>query len=136
MEIEIFTLSDSAHNYNDRLVISGTFDAVASPMFPFMHPHCSIALRLRFGDKEMGKHKIELKFLGPKGEVHQPITAKVDVNKRHPSAQYAAINFVMNMANLKFDLPGQYSFELHVDDEWRSGLPLNVLEVNKNVQAA
>ncbi len=136
MEIEIFTLSDSAHNYNEKLVIVGTFDALGSSVFPFRHPQCSVSLRLRFGESELGKHGIQIKLLDPKGKVLQSIDGEVDVLRKHPSSNHTTVNLVMNMGNLQFDMVGQYSFELHVDGEWRSGIPLDVVQVNQKMKAA
>ncbi|MEI9807678.1 MAG: hypothetical protein WDO16_07250 [Bacteroidota bacterium] len=35
-----------------------------------------------------------------------------------------SINVVANFAQLKFEKPGRYSFELSIDGDWKSGLPL------------
>ena len=38
--------------------------------------------------------------------------------------QYAAINIVGNLNQLKFEKEGRYSFELYLDDNWVSGFAL------------
>jgi hypothetical protein len=45
------------------------------------------------------------------------------------NGQYSAVNLVFNFNQLKFDKAGRYSFELYIDDEWASGLPLFINQV-------
>ena len=40
------------------------------------------------------------------------------------NGQYSAVNLVFNFNQVKFEKAGRYSFELYIDDDWSSGLPL------------
>jgi len=40
------------------------------------------------------------------------------------NGQYTAATLVFNFGQTKFEKPGRYSFELYIDNEWKSGLPL------------
>jgi hypothetical protein len=44
------------------------------------------------------------------------------------NGQFSSVNFVINFNQLKFEKPGRYSFELLIDEEWVSGLPLFLLQ--------
>lgn len=128
MEIEIFTLCDHAQDFNGKLAIIGTFDSVYAPQFPFTHPACCIAGRLRFSDKEAGAHKFELRLIDDMGkDITERLEGTLEINK--PAIGFhSTINFVFNFSQLVFDKPGRYSFEMYIDDEWRSGLPLMIVK--------
>lgn len=124
MEIEIFTLADFAQDNNSKLTIVGTFDSIQSRQFPVQHPACSIACRLRFAAKESGQHEFKLRLINAAGkEVIKPIEGDVMIGEVQ-SRQFSTVNFVINFNQLKFDEPGRYSFELYIDGDWKSGLPL------------
>ena|SRR5438093_12616680 len=128
METEIFTLCDFAQDNNGKLIVVGTFDTISSQAFPCTHPSCSIACRLRFSEKETGEHEFKLKFVDSNGkDVLQPIAGKIQI--RPPKAgQNSTVNLVFNIGQLRFENPGRYAFELYLDDDWKSGLPLNLLK--------
>ncbi len=124
MEIEIFTLADFAQDNNSKLTIVGTFDNINTKQFPVQHPSCAIACRLRFAAKEVGEHAFRLRLIDSAGkEIIQPIEG--DINIGEPAnGQFATINIVINFNQLQFAAAGRYSFELYIDGDWKSGLPL------------
>lgn len=124
METEIFTLADFAQDNNSKLTIVGTFDAIQAKQFPVSHPSCVIACRLRFGASETGHHDFKLRLIDAEGkEAIQNIEGNMNIGTP-PNGQFSSVNVVINFTQLKFDKPGRYSFELYIDGEWRSGLPL------------
>jgi hypothetical protein len=124
MEIEIFTLADFAQDNNSKLTIVGTFDSINSKQFPVVHPACTVACRLRFAAKESGEHSFKLRLIDVKGkEIIQPIEGNINIGNP-PNGQFASINMVINFNQLKFETAGRYSFELYIDGDWKSGLPL------------
>jgi hypothetical protein len=128
METEIFTLCDFAQDAGGKLTIVGTFDQIGSPTFPIVHPSCSLACRLRFSDKETGIHDFKIKLVDSSGKnVIAPIEGNINVSIAAKN-QYAAINIVGNLNQLKFENDGRYSFELYVDGSWVTGLPLNLIK--------
>ncbi|HKC36330.1 MAG TPA: hypothetical protein VKB95_09725 [Chitinophagaceae bacterium] len=130
MEIEIFTLCDFAQDNNSKLTVVGTFDAIHSKQFPFVQQSFSVACRLRFSEKETGPHDMRLKFTdGNREEVIKPIEGQMNIAKPL-NGQYSAVNLVFNFNQVKFEKAGRYSFELYIDDEWTSGLPLFVNQVS------
>ena len=126
MEIEIFTLCDFAQDNSGKLTIVGTFDGIHSKQFPVVHSNFSVACRLRFSEKETGQHDMRLRFIDASGkELFQPITGQMNI-PMPTNGQYTTINLVFNLNQVKFEKAGRYSFELYIDDEWESGLPLFV----------
>jgi hypothetical protein len=128
METEIFTLCDFAQDAGGKLTIVGTFDQIGSQTFPLVHPACSLACRLRFSEKEKGAHDFKVRLVDAKGkEVIPSIEGNINVGMP-ANNQYAAINLVGNLNQLKFEKEGRYSFELYVDGSWVTGLPLNLVK--------
>jgi len=124
MEIEIFTLCDFAQDNNSKLTIVGTFDSINAKQFPAIHAACSVACRLRFGAREAGEHDFKLRLIDTGGkEVIKSIEGNINIGNP-PNEQFATINMVINFNQLKFEKPGRYSFELYIDNDWKSGLPL------------
>ena len=126
MEIEIFTLCDFAQDNSGKLTVVGTFDGIHSKQFPFTQATFSVACRLRFSEKETGQHEMRLRFIDGNGkELLQPIGGEMNIPPP-TNGQYTTINLVFNLNQIKFEKPGRYAFELYIDDEWTSGLPLFV----------
>jgi hypothetical protein len=126
MEIEIFTLCDFAQDNNSKLTVVGTFDSIHSKQFPFVQANFSVACRLRFSEKETGPHDMQLRFTdGNKKEIIKPIEGQMNI-ATPKNGQYSAVNLVFNFNQIKFEKAGRYSFELYIDDQWTSGLPLFV----------
>ena len=124
METEIFTLADFAQDNNSKLTIVGTFDSIHTKQFPTQHPACSIACRLRFSAKETGTHDFRLRLIDSEGkEIIKPIEGNINI-AMPPNGQFVSINIVINFNQLQFEKEGRYSFELYMDGDWRSGLPL------------
>ena len=130
MEIEIFTLCDFAQDNSGKLTVVGTFDGINSKQFPIVHTNFFVACRLRFSEKEVGQHEMRLRFIDSTGkELLQPIGGELNIAKP-TNGQYSTINLVFNLSQIKFEKAGRYSFELYIDDEWESGLPLFVNQVS------
>lgn len=130
MEIEIFTLADFAQDNNSKLTVVGTFDSIQTKQFPIVHPNCSVACRLRFSVKEKGDHDFRLRMIDAGGkEIIKPIEGNINIGN-FPNDQFASINIVVNFNQLQFEKAGRYSFELYIDGEWRSGLPLLVNQIS------
>ncbi|HMW66124.1 MAG TPA: hypothetical protein PKC82_04270, partial [Chitinophagaceae bacterium] len=97
--------------------------------FPTQHPACSIACRLRFAAKEAGAYEFKLRLIDATGkETIEPITGNINIGAP-PNGQLSTINIVINFGQLRFEKPGRYSFELYIDGEWKSGLPLFLNEI-------
>lgn len=129
MEIEIFTLCDFAQDNNSKLTIVGTFDSIHSKQFPVVHPACAVACRLRFAAKEIGTHDFKLRLIDTQGkELIKPIEGAITIGLS-PNGQLSSINVIAQFAQMKFDAPGRYSFELYIDGQWTSGLPLFLVNI-------
>jgi hypothetical protein len=128
MEIEIFTLADFAQDNNSKLTIVGTFDSIHSRQFPVQHPLCSIACRFRFAASESGEHSFRVRLIDSDGkEIIQPVEGNMQI-QMPPNGQLSSVNMVINFNQLRFEKAGRYSFELYIDGQWSSGLPLFMVQ--------
>lgn len=125
MEIEIFTLCDYAQEWNGKLFINGTFDMINARNFPTIIPACTIAGKLRFSTKESGLHFLKLKVVDPSGkDLIKPIEGEINVPNVAQNADYSSIHLAFNMQQMKLEMPGTYTIQLFIDEEWVSGLKL------------
>jgi hypothetical protein len=126
MNIQIAVLCDAATDYGGKLNILGTFDTIITSQLPAVHPQCSIALRLAFTKIEEGAHKVKMNFVDEDGKLVMPsIDMPVDVVVPN-ELNFLVRNFVINIQQLKFERPGQYSIDVAVDGRHETSIPLLV----------
>jgi hypothetical protein len=131
MNVEIFALCDAATDHAGKLNILGTFDSIMSGKLPTVHPHCAVALRMRFSRIESGEHRIRISLVDEDGHAILPnMDASVNI-KFGPTGQSLAANLVLNINNLKIEKAGQYSIDLAVDGRLERSLPLLVNLIEK-----
>jgi len=134
MEIEIFTLCDAATDMGGKLNILGTFDRINTWQFPAVHPHCAVALRVRFDKIEEGKHRVKISFVDQDGKAVLPsLDGNIEV-RMAPDVRSLCANMVVNLNGLKFDKAEQYSLDLGLDGRHERSLPVTVALVERPAQ--
>jgi hypothetical protein len=129
MNIQIAALCDAATDYNGKLNLLGTFDTIVTHELPAMYPSCSIALRISFNRIEEGAHKVKMNFVDEDGKYVMP-SIEMPVQVEIPAeANFLVRNFVINIQQLKFDKPGQYSIDLAIDGRQETSIPLLVRHI-------
>jgi len=130
MNVEAIVLCDAATEYNGKLNVLGTFDAIWARSIPVVHPMCSVALRLRFSRIEEGEHKVKLNIIdGDGNSVVKPLETNVNVKFNESVLTSLAVNMILNIQGLKFPGYGEYSIDLAVDGRHEASLPLYVNQV-------
>jgi hypothetical protein len=126
METEIFTLCDAAADYQGRLNILGVFDTIFAPKLPVSHPHCAVALRIRFSKIEEGKHALALHIVDSDGKmIIPPLEGGFEVHLVEDESE-GAINLVLNLQGLIFNSYETYNVNLAIDSQKRDSLPFRV----------
>ena len=126
MNVEIFALCDAANDSHGKLNLLGAFDSVWAKTVPAMHPACSVAVRLRFGQFETGEHRVAIHFIDEDGQMSMnPVDGAIQVNPRAEETS-AVANIVLNLQGLKLDHYGEYSVNLLIDGDEAGSLPLFV----------
>src|SRR5678810_1304897 len=72
MNIQVAVLCDAATDDNGKLNLLGAFDTIFTQQLPAIHPQCSIALRITFGNEDEGNHQIKLNFVDADGQAIMP----------------------------------------------------------------
>jgi hypothetical protein len=97
----------------------GAFDALQTDTFPYTHPYCAVALKLRLTDREAGQYKVAIVFKH-KGKNFRPRLEFTIKAVRHQAGfgivQLTPIN------NLVLLEAGKYTIELYLDKELISSL--------------
>lgn len=128
MNIEVFALCDAATNDTGKLNMLGAFDSIGARQLPSVHPHCAIALRVRFDSIERGEHKIAVNFVDLDGKnIIPPMNGTINVNFPHEQRS-GSTNLVLNIQGLKLEKYGEYSIDLAIDGRREGSLPLFVVQ--------
>jgi hypothetical protein len=134
MDIQIATLCDFAADYNGKMVISGTFDALAAKALPVVHPQCVLAMRICMTPEDNGEHEMTINIIDADGksldEKNMPVKIKMPVQVPD-NASFVTRNFVMNFQGLRFPQAGIYSVDVSVDEELVARLPLRIVQVQE-----
>ncbi len=129
MQVEILALCDAASDYQGRLCLLGAFDVIHAINFPATHPHCAIALRLRFARIENGSHGVRLHFVDDDGNmILPPLDGQITVNCAD-SIDSVSTNLILAVQGLQLKAPGNYAINLAVDGRQSATIPLYVRAV-------
>lgn len=122
---EVFVVCDGANDSHGKLNILGAFDTIVAGEFPVVHPHCTIAMRLRYTPAD--GHESVLKLI-IKGSSSEADLAAIDTTVKHSASitPTSTANLIVNLHSLRFDQPGDYSINLQVDGIPAAVIPLYV----------
>ena len=134
MDIQIATLCDFAVDYNGKMVISGTFDALAAKALPVVHPQCALAMRICMTPEDSGQHSLAITIIDADGNPidreKMPLKAEMPVQVPD-NVTFVTRNLVLNFQGLKFAKAGIYSVDVSVDGELVARLPLRIVQVKQ-----
>jgi hypothetical protein len=136
MKTELVTLCDAATDSGGKLNILGCFDCVWVRQVPATHPHCAIALRLRFNRVEEGDHRFRVNFMDEDGQAVVPtidgsLTVHFGLNDESTIA-----NLILNIQQIKLAKYGQYSIDVAIDGRQEASLPLFVRKPPQQASSA
>lgn len=132
MDLQIATLCDYAAEYQGKLVVTGTFDALAAKATPIVHPQCSLAMRFCFTPEDAGEHELSISVIDEDGKAindQMPIKGAMPVELPKDAA-FLSRHLIIGFQGLKFDNPGIYSVDILVDGELLQRLPLRIVKVS------
>jgi hypothetical protein len=119
-EIDFAFLADSAetqpgHKFH---VLGGGITRIGGRTFPLRHPHLALVVGLLVTAPETEReHELRIVLLDPDG-------AEVTGATGHPDGRDAILTFSIDLWNLTFPSPGDYSFRILVNGSERKRLPL------------
>lgn len=117
MRTDIFTLCDSAQEYNGKLVIIGTFNEIVAQKFPTVHPEMAIVARATIEEGDQESYDMEISAIDEQtGEaaLFQPLKAHVDNKGNKVNPTYS--NMIVRLNNLVLQKPGKYIIRFRIGD--------------------
>ena len=127
-DIEYAFLADAADARPGQkfAVIGGGVTRLGGGQFPLRHPHLALVCGLTVTSPEFNKeHDLRFMLLTPDGQQVSNATAKIVANGP-PDGRDTVLTFSLDMWNLSFPAPGDYSIRILVDGSERKRLPLVV----------
>lgn len=127
-DIEYAFLADAADARPGQkfAIIGGGVSRLGGPQFPLRHPHLALVCGLLVTAPELGsEHELQFVLLTPDGNRLSNATAKI-VAGGTTDGRDTVLTFSLDMWNLSFPAPGDYSIRILVDGSERKRLPLVV----------
>jgi hypothetical protein len=111
-----------------KLNILGVFDRISASDFPAKHGRISLVLRFAAGIQEAGGHEVEIRLLDPDGQevVQLSGSMRLGPGPRHDGGRIK-VPHVLHLDGLVFKVPGHYTFDVRVDGEVMTSLPLSLV---------
>ena len=128
-DIDYAFLADAAQTAPGQKfhVIGGGVSRIGGQTFPLRHPHVALVVGLRVTAPETDRpHEIRFVLLDPDGAEVAGATGTL-VAHGTTDARDSTLTFSIDLWNLTFPAPGDYSFRLLVNGSERKRLPLVVV---------
>ena len=125
-DIDFAFLADAAETQPGQKfhVLGGGVSRIGGRTFPLLHPHLALVLGLLVSAPEVDReHEIRFVLLDPDGGEVAGATGNL-VARGHTDARDAVLTFSIDLWNLTFPTPGDYSFRILVNGSERKRLPL------------
>ena len=127
LRLEVFAICDSANEFDGRLNILGTYEALEASEFPFILPTAAVVLRIRLWPMEGDQHKFRIGIASPDGK---PLLKALEFDgttkNRFPDRSFS-FNVIVTLSNICFREAGEYLVDFHLDGVLEGRLPLLVL---------
>jgi hypothetical protein len=124
MKIELLALADFAADYGGKLTVVGLFDTIFARQMPAVHPHCCLAVKLRFDREEEGQKRLRLSICDDDGKLVMPAMEIPIQVAMPPGAETNTIQVVANIAGMKIESFGEHSIDLELDGRHQGSSPL------------
>ena len=132
-EIDFAFLADAAETSPGQKfhVLGGGITRIGGRAFPLRHPHLALVVALTVTAPETEReHELRIVLLDPDGGEVTGATGSL-VARGHGDGRDAILTFSIDLWNLTFPTPGDYSFRLLVNGSERKRLPLLLVGPNE-----
>jgi uncharacterized protein DUF6941 len=127
-DIEYAFLADAAESQPGQKfhVLGGGVSRIGGRAFPLQHPHLAMVLGLLVSAPEVDRaHEVRFVLLDPDGGEVAGATGNLQAHG-HTDGRDTVLTFSIDLWNLTFAAPGDYSFRILVNGSERKRLPLLV----------
>jgi hypothetical protein len=131
-DIDYAFLADAAQTAPGQKfhVLGGGVTRITGSGFPLRHPHLALVVGLRISSVETDRqHEIRFVLLDPDGKEVAGATGSL-VAHGQADARDTSLTFSIDLWNLTFPAPGDYSFRLLVNGSELKRLPLVIVELS------
>ena len=125
-------LADAAEAEPGRkfYVLGGGIDQIAGPEFPLVHPHISLVMRFIVNPTELGlTHHLEVRMVDADGKELAKLEGDIQTAPSEPTGREVGVNMVINLANPRFEAPGDFALDILMNNQYQKSLPLRVSQV-------
>ncbi len=134
MEVTLGVLADAANQTADgKLNILGEFNEMRSATFPFTWPSMQLVLKIEASTAEGAKHSFRLRVMDEDGNIvpgTRVVEGQIDFGKPYATGPPYRAQFILGIAQARFEKPGTFEFEVTVDDQIKKTIPLYVSKVS------
>jgi hypothetical protein len=110
-------------------ILGGGVDRIGGQTFPLTHPHLALVIGISVTAAELqAEHEIRFMLLDDRGKELTSGTANI-VAHGETDGRDSVLTFAVDLWNLTFPVPGDYSFRLLVDGTERKRLPLAISQL-------
>ena len=110
-----------------KLSVLGVFQHIWVAKFPAVHPRLYLVIRMRGTRTEVGKHPVSIRLRNEEGT--DVLSGQGTVNFSEPPAGILEIEAgAVLVFDVPFAKPGRYYFEITVDDDVQTEVPITVAE--------
>ena len=124
-DIDFAFLADAAETIPGQKfhVLGGGVARIGGRRFPLRHPHLALVIGLEVTSPETDReHEIRFVLLDPDGGEVAGATGSVTARSQH-DARDAVLTFSIDLWNLTFPAPGDYSFRILVNGSGTKATP-------------
>jgi hypothetical protein len=108
-----------------KLSVIGLFQHIWVQKFPTVHPRLHLVIRLKGSRTEVGPHDVRIRLLSEEDE--EILSGDGKVNLPEPPAGVLEVEAGAVLAfDVPFQKPGHYRFEINVDSEVQTAVPVTV----------
>ncbi len=117
MNVNIFTLCDSAQEYSGKMVIVGTFNTINVVSLPAIYPEFAIAAKISIDPEykiNKKEHLVKVYIKKSDSDVYflPPLEHKIKANN---TLDYSDLNLIMRFNGLPINEEGRYVVTLEFD---------------------
>ena len=128
MEVDLAVVADAANvSQEGKLNILGVFDTIWARDFPFRHATMVFVLRVRADFTDQGVHTLEVRLIDADGAQLFKAGGPLKVPAGEPGRAVKP-HVIMGLSGINFSKPGDYSFEILVDERHMKSVPLYVMK--------
>lgn len=131
MHITMAVVADAANRTdNGKLNLLGVFQTLYAVTAPCQHPHLAIVLNFEATAMDRGtRQKIGIRLVNADGKpVLSMPDSFLDVPP-DPAVVTPQLNLIVNIAGVMFETFGSYQFDITVNDEIQSRIPITIAPV-------